>query len=498
MASLEGLHPFPTGWYAIAFSSELAPGQVRTVHYLGKDIVLYRTEAGEAVAVEPFCPHLGAHLGHGGTLAGEQLRCPFHSWEFDIEGRCVAVPGSDKIPRQARLTRYPIVEQNDVICVFHDATGSEPFDFPPLESEGFTRARTVEWTVRTHPQEVCENTVDMAHLTPIHGVHGAHVIGKPVVDGSFMNVVLEFIAPGDAIDMPGEDNDVQLDVILHGLGRIVARTHVKNRGVRAQQAIYCTPIDGERMALRGVVTTQATPDPEFTEELSELFYEAFVVDFAKDFPIWENKRFVAMPVLSPTDGPIGVYRRWTRQFYPRQGASPRAESSSPGAKPSLLSLVKDRVEGVVGLVGRARALVAARATAPTARSSDGDGGGRRDDRPRKAQTATPVLRVGSVREYFDTLEQRFVPEGSAGVDAVFQWKLSGSDDVARYAVVRDGEMALHPGEHDSPTVTIAMDADDYVAMVNGEMDGAWAFTSGRAKLSGSIPMALKMRKIFPA
>jgi hypothetical protein len=34
-------------------------------------------------------------------------------------------------------------------------------------------------------------------------------------------------------------------------------------------------------------------------------------------------------------------------------------------------------------------------------------------------------------------------------------------------------------------------------MVNREIDGAWAFTSGRAKLSGSIPMAMKMRKIFP-
>ena len=49
----------------------------------------------------------------------------------------------------------------------------------------------------------------------------------------------------------------------------------------------------------------------------------------------------------------------------------------------------------------------------------------------------------------------------------------------------------------APTVTIAMAADDYVRMVNRDIDGAWAFTTGRAKLSGSIPMAIKMRKIFP-
>jgi nitrite reductase/ring-hydroxylating ferredoxin subunit/putative sterol carrier protein len=489
MAILDGLHPYPTGWYAVAFSSDLAPGDVKTVRYFDQEIVLFRTATGEAVAVDPYCPHLGAHLGHGGTIEGDTLTCPFHGWKFDAEGDCIAVPGCEKIPKGAALKRLSIVEQDDVVCVFHACDGSdaEPFPFPALGLDGFTDSQLVTWTLRTHPQEICENTVDMAHLKPVHSVDGAHVIDKPVIEGSYMNVVLEFNAPGDLIGMPGEDNHVQLDVILNGLGRIVSRTHVVNRGVRARQAIYATPIDGEHMHLRGVVNTMKTDDPEFTASLADLFYQSFVHDFAKDFPIWENKRYLERPRLSAADGPIGLYRKWSRQFYPSGHKPAQAHEPAPKHKLPLLAAMLHRV----------RELVDARRSAPASASPPA--------RPTTTAGATstpikppePTQRVTSVAEYFDTLDQRFVPAGSAGVDAVFQWHLTGDEDVHRYAVVSDGSMALHDGEHDSPTVTIAMDAADYVRMVNREIDGAWAFTSGRAKLQGSLPMAMKMRKIFP-
>jgi phenylpropionate dioxygenase-like ring-hydroxylating dioxygenase large terminal subunit len=50
---------FPTGWFAVAASQELAPGEVKPIHYFGTDLVLFRTEAGQAVVTDPYCPHLG-------------------------------------------------------------------------------------------------------------------------------------------------------------------------------------------------------------------------------------------------------------------------------------------------------------------------------------------------------------------------------------------------------------------------------------------------------
>ncbi|MCB9751384.1 MAG: Rieske 2Fe-2S domain-containing protein [Myxococcales bacterium] len=60
------IQTIPAGWYCVSFSHELAPGQVRRVHYFKRELVLYRTRAGRARLVDAHCPHLGAHLGRGG------------------------------------------------------------------------------------------------------------------------------------------------------------------------------------------------------------------------------------------------------------------------------------------------------------------------------------------------------------------------------------------------------------------------------------------------
>ena len=66
---------FPTGWFALAASHEVAPGAVKPLHNFGIDLVLFRTESGQVVVTDPYCPHLGAHLGYGGRVEGETIRC---------------------------------------------------------------------------------------------------------------------------------------------------------------------------------------------------------------------------------------------------------------------------------------------------------------------------------------------------------------------------------------------------------------------------------------
>ena len=75
--------PIPFGWFALEYSSQLAIGDVQALSYFGRELVLFRTESGEARALDAFCPHLGAHLGHGGVVKGDRIACPFHGWQFD-------------------------------------------------------------------------------------------------------------------------------------------------------------------------------------------------------------------------------------------------------------------------------------------------------------------------------------------------------------------------------------------------------------------------------
>ena len=98
-------HPgFPRGWFVIAFSDELKPGQVEPLHYFDQDLVLFRTETGQAKVMDAFCPHLGAHLGYGGKVEGEGIRCPFHAWRFNGEGSATTCPTPSAFPRRRKST----------------------------------------------------------------------------------------------------------------------------------------------------------------------------------------------------------------------------------------------------------------------------------------------------------------------------------------------------------------------------------------------------------
>jgi len=280
--------------------------------------VLWRTGDGALHASDAHCPHVGAHLGFGGRVANGRITCPFHGWCFDGEGQCVEIPGASRIPQRARLRSWPLRELNGVIFLWHAADGAAPtWEVPALPEDEWTRNRTVKWTLKTHPQEVFENVVDVAHIPPVHGAERSAIVRDPAADGPRFSIALNLHADGAIVGMPGMVNDVVLDVTMHGLGQAVVQTHVRNANVRARQRIYCTPIDEQRTEIRAVVNLEKLPDPMMTEQIAELFYQAYVTDFAMDFPIWENKRYHERPLLSSADGPFMLYRRWATQFYER-------------------------------------------------------------------------------------------------------------------------------------------------------------------------------------
>src|SRR6476620_3932677 len=91
-------HAFATGWYLVSWSADLEAGKPMPLQYFGKHLVLCRRADGGAVLLDAFCPHLGAHLGHGGRVEGDEIVCPFHAWRFGTSGKCTAVPYASRIP----------------------------------------------------------------------------------------------------------------------------------------------------------------------------------------------------------------------------------------------------------------------------------------------------------------------------------------------------------------------------------------------------------------
>ncbi|MGW3167682.1 Rieske 2Fe-2S domain-containing protein, partial [Streptomyces sp. NPDC001142] len=148
--------PYPSGWSALAFSGELRPGTVLTRPLAGQDVVLYRLGTGALRAVQPYCPHLGAHLGLA-TVDGDDLVCPFHFFAFGPDGRCVRT-GYDTSPPRSPLMQLPVHEVNGAVFVWRHHDGRAPDWFvPPWHRIGHGPARTAAWELAGHAQEVIEN-----------------------------------------------------------------------------------------------------------------------------------------------------------------------------------------------------------------------------------------------------------------------------------------------------------------------------------------------------
>ncbi|MBV8996043.1 MAG: Rieske 2Fe-2S domain-containing protein, partial [Pseudonocardiales bacterium] len=96
------LPPNPIGWFAVGLSHELRNGDVREVSALGRELALFRNSNGAVGLLDAYCPHVGTHLGAGGVVDGESLRCPFHRWAFAPDGTCTDIPYAKKIPPAAR------------------------------------------------------------------------------------------------------------------------------------------------------------------------------------------------------------------------------------------------------------------------------------------------------------------------------------------------------------------------------------------------------------
>ena len=82
---------------------------------------------------------------------------------------------------------------------------------------------------------------------------------------------------------------------------------------------------------------------------------------------------------------------------------------------------------------------------------------------------TGLRRIGSVKEYFETLDQRFVADAAKGVEAVFQFDISGDGGGLWHVVVKDGGMSVHEGKHGQPSAVVTSTANDYVQIANGDI-----------------------------
>lgn len=314
--------PMPYGWFAIAYSDELAVLDVKNIHYFDRDMVLFRTESGELGLVHPACPHLGAHLGHGGTVQGESIRCAFHHWQYNTQGVITDVPYAQQIPTKwegkACLKTYPVCEKNHLVWAWYHPQDAAP-DYEVIELSEISDPEWSEqlrfmWKVESCPQEIAENGVDKAHFKYIHDMEAVPE-GETTYDGRVRRTFLSGVSQM-VVNEAGDEAAVErtVTVVQNGAGQKWTRL---SGLVNYLLQVLVTPVNDETVEIRFAYLHPNWPEGS----INHLIFKESVANtngqsgVEGDIPIWRNKFHLPNPILCDGDGPIMRFRKYFSQFY---------------------------------------------------------------------------------------------------------------------------------------------------------------------------------------
>lgn len=157
-------------WQPAALVSEM-PGErpVKQVRIMSEDLVLFKKRQGWGL-ISRYCAHRGVDLSYG-RLEEDGIRCLYHGWLYDGEGRCVeqpAEPEHSQFLGKIRIANYPCVEKNGIIFTYMGAGDPPPFpDYDCFVApEEYTFAFKGLWDCNW--LQGLEGGIDPSHVSFLH------------------------------------------------------------------------------------------------------------------------------------------------------------------------------------------------------------------------------------------------------------------------------------------------------------------------------------------
>jgi len=166
-------------WYAALWAKDLGPKEILSRKFLDEPVVLYRKPDGGVTALRDVCPHRHAPLHLGVVRDDGNLQCGYHGLEFDESGTCVRNPhGSGRIPAQACVRAYPVVERHSLIWIWMGEQAADPGlipEFSILDPESGYQISRRDWLLMEANYElITDNLLDLSHTAFLHeGILGS-------------------------------------------------------------------------------------------------------------------------------------------------------------------------------------------------------------------------------------------------------------------------------------------------------------------------------------
>lgn len=158
-------------WQPIALAKELPKGgDPLPIDILGEELVLFRDEESRVGLLDRHCCHRGSDLSYGRVECGG-LRCLYHGWLYDVNGRCLEQPLEPKVSTykdQVRQPSYPVIERAGAFFAYMgpgEAPEFPAYDFFTYPAE---HVRTNKIHVDCNYMQANEGNYDPAHVGQLH------------------------------------------------------------------------------------------------------------------------------------------------------------------------------------------------------------------------------------------------------------------------------------------------------------------------------------------
>jgi len=306
----------PNSWFHLLWSDDVARERFLHVRAFETELIAFRGRDGAVTVLDAHCHHHG--VATQGRLVGEHFCCPVDGLVFDRAGRCVggarrstAAGGVSGPAGAPSLRRWEVREQDGMILVHHDVEGRAPsFEVPHIpecSSDRWLPVGRIEWTVRSHIQELVENSVDLAHFALLHNfTELARLVHYQSQPHTFSVTIA---APKLVFGRP---RPTELTIEYHGMGVALGRV---TRPFPFLNVVTNLPVDSEHMRLRFNLFVKAPRVPVLRHVMAAGLRWHVRHDVEEELRVLEHKRYLERPALAAGDGPIMSVRRWCQQFY---------------------------------------------------------------------------------------------------------------------------------------------------------------------------------------
>ena len=157
-------------WYVAGWDREVTR-ELKRVTILCEHLVLYRTQAGQPVALQDACIHRKLPLSMC-RLLGDRLECGYHGIVYGTDGRCTRVPGSKRIPSIARVRSYPAVSRYGLVWVWMGDPGQASvkaiFPIEHWDDPAWGRNLGDSMVLACNYLFVTDNLLDPSHVAWVH------------------------------------------------------------------------------------------------------------------------------------------------------------------------------------------------------------------------------------------------------------------------------------------------------------------------------------------